>query len=90
MPGSQSMLPTPTQLQKLSEDKVRLLVGLADKLSHRKATYAIAGLVCGTTSLLAALAGYIHLVEHNHEKAAGVVLGTTVLAVISRMIQRSK
>ncbi len=82
-----SLLPPATQLQDLSDDKVRVIVELADRESARSNAYAMAGMACGTISFFGCLSAYVYLVIQNHDAAAGVVLGTTVLAIIGRMIR---
>ena len=89
-PSIKAYLPSAAQLQKLSEEKLRLLVQLANEDDSRATRYSIIGMICGTLSFLACLGIFFELVILNHEKAAGVVIGATVLAVISKMIQGRK
>ena len=81
------LLPTSAELEPLSDEKVRILIHLADKDSQRSTSYAVIGMLCGTGSFLACLASYVLLVVHGHDTAAGVVLGATVLGIIGRMIK---
>ncbi len=81
------LLPSTVELKPLTDEKVKLLVGLADGANRRAHAYAIFGMVCGTVSFLGSLGSYVYLVESHHEAAAGVVLGTGVLAIVSRMIR---
>jgi len=86
-PPTKSLLPSGKQLDALSEEKVRVIAALAEGESRRSYSYAIVGMVCGTVSFLGCLASYVYLVNQKHDTAAGVVLGTTVLAIIGRMIR---
>lgn len=86
-PQDKYLLPPPSELQVLSDEMVRVLVSLADAESRRRNLYANLGMICGTVSFLGSLGAYVYLVGLNHEAAAAVVLGATVLAVISTMIK---
>ena len=44
-------------------------------------------MLCGTFSFLGCLGSYVYLVTHNHDAAAGVILGATVIGIIGRMIR---
>lgn len=81
------LLPTSSELEQLTDEKVKVLVVLADSESRRSTSYAMAGLLCGTGSFLCCLGAFVFLVLHGHDAAAGVVLGAAVLATIGRMIQ---
>jgi hypothetical protein len=43
-------------------------------------------MICGTTSFLACVGAFSYLAINNHPTAAGVILGTGVLAIVGRMI----
>jgi hypothetical protein len=81
------LLPSTMELEPLSDEKVRLLVELADSVNRRSNTYSIVGMACGTISFIGCLSSYVYLVAMHHDAAAGVVLGTTVLAIVGRMIR---
>jgi hypothetical protein len=68
-------------------ETVRLVVELADKESQRTAVYALFGMTCGTVSFLGALAFCVYLVMRGHDTAAGLVFGTTVVAIVGHMIR---
>ncbi len=87
-PVDRSLLPTPSELVGLSDDQVKSIVSLAAAEGRHTFAYDLAGLLCGTVSFLSALAIFVYLVMHQHEGPAGVVLGTTVLAIVGRMIRR--
>lgn len=86
-PPEKYLLPTSHELEQLTDEKVKALIMLANAESRRSNIYAITGMLCGTCSFLSCLGGFVFLVLHGHETAAGVVLGTTVLATIGRMIR---
>ena len=81
------LLPQSRQLAALSVETAREVLALADAESRRAHRYAALGFLCGTFSLLLCLAAYVYLVVHGHDTAAGVVLGTGILAVIGTMIR---
>lgn len=85
-PPDKYLLPSARELELLSEAKVHELVKLASEESQRELRYATLGMICGTVSFLGCLASYVVLVLENHDRAAAVVLGTTVLAIVGRMI----
>ncbi len=86
-PPDKSLLPPSAELELLSNEKVKVIVALADSESRRSSTYAIVGMLCGTVSFLGCLGSYVYLVMQHHDVAAEVVLGATVLAIIGRMIR---
>lgn len=86
-PPTKSLVPTAAELEVLSDEKVKVIILLADHEGRRSSAYSIFGMACGTLSFLGCLGAYVYLVTQNHETAAGVVLGTTVLAIIGRMIR---
>jgi len=86
-PPDRYLLPPSSELAPLSDEKVKAVIALADNEGRRSNTYANLGMVCGTVSFLGCLGSYVYLVVQNHDAAAGVVLGTTVLAIIGRMIR---
>lgn len=86
-PSERYLLPTSAELEPLSDAKVKALMVLADHESKRSNLYAITGMLCGTLSFLSCLGSFVFLVLRGHERAAGLVLGTTVLAIIGRMIR---
>jgi hypothetical protein len=86
-PPDKSLLPPLSELEVLSDEKVRDIIALADSHSRRSNSYAIVGMLCGTASFIGCLSSYVYLVMQHHDAAAGVVLGTTVLAIIGRMIR---
>jgi hypothetical protein len=86
-PPVRYLLPSSRELEPLSDEKVKAIVTFADNESRRGQQYAILGMICGTLSFFACLASYVYLVSLHHTEAAGVVLGTTVLAIIGRMIR---
>jgi hypothetical protein len=86
-PPDSYLLPSTVELEPLTDGKVKLLVGLADNANRRGHAYAIFGMACGTVSFLGSLGAYVYLVESRHEAAAGIVLGTGVLAIVGRMIR---
>jgi hypothetical protein len=59
---------------------------LIDSINSREHSYGILGMVCGTISLLGALGSFTYLAMNGHPKSATVVLGSTVLTVIGKMI----
>ena len=87
VPPDKYLLPPASELQSLSDEKTKIIVALADADSRRSSSYAIIGMLCGTVSFLCSLASYVYLVNQHHDTAAGVVLGTTVVAIIGRMIR---
>ncbi len=86
-PPEKYLLPTNSELQQLTDEKVKALIVLADGESRRSNVHTITGMHCGTCSFLCCLGVFVYLVVHGHETAAAVVLGATVLATIGRMIQ---
>ena len=86
-PPEKYLLPTSAELQPLSDDKVMALVALAESESRRSSHYALSGMFCGTLSFLSCLGAFVFLVMHGHDRAAEVVLGTTVLAIVGRMLR---
>jgi hypothetical protein len=85
--GDRSLVPSSRELTELSDEKVQTLVGLAENQSRRSHVYALCGLVRGTLSFLACLACFVYLVMHSHDEAASVVLGASVLAIITGMVR---
>lgn len=86
-PPDKYLLPPTSELQALSDEKIKVIAALADADSRRSNGYAIIGMLCGTISFLGCLGSYVYLVAQHHDTAAGVVLGTTVLGIIGRMIR---
>jgi hypothetical protein len=85
-PPDRPLLPPSEELANLSDRKVEQVVILLAGYNRRSHFYAILGMACGTLSFLGCLGAYVYLVVQGHPTAAGVVLTTTVLAIIGRMI----
>jgi hypothetical protein len=81
------LLPRPAVLKELSDEKLKSLVEFSAAQSRESTAYAMVGMLCGTVSFLSSLVAYVCLVKGNHEVAAGVVLGTSVLGIIGSMIR---
>jgi hypothetical protein len=86
-PPGKGLLASPNQLKGLPPETVQLLIELVDREGQRDAAYAMVGIVCGTASFLAALVCCVYLVMHGHDTAAGLVLGTSLVAVVGHMIR---
>jgi len=87
VPPHKYLLPSTSELQLLSDEKVRIRASLANSESEGLHRYAKLGMVCGVVSFLGCLGSYGYLVRLGHDAAAGIVLGTTVLAVVGKMIR---
>jgi hypothetical protein len=83
---SGSLLPPAGELARLTDDQARSVILAVDRANGREHSYALTAMICGTLSLLAAIAGFVFLVTHGHTPAAGVLLGTAVLTVIGQII----
>ncbi len=81
------LLPSASELAVLSDATAKNVLTVIDSQDQRANAYAVAGLVCGTVSFLGCLASYVYLVMNNHDKAAGIVLGVSVLTLLTRMIR---
>ncbi len=86
-PPDKYLFPPASELQTLSDEKIKVIAALADADSKRLNGYPIVGMLCGTVSFLRCLGSYVYLVSQHHDGAAGVVLGTTVIGIIGRMIR---
>jgi hypothetical protein len=84
-PG-QYLLPPAADLALLSEQASASVIQAVNEENRRAHTYAMLGMICGTVSFLACIASFSYLVINGHPQAAGVILGTGVLAIIGRMI----
>jgi hypothetical protein len=80
------LLPSVAELQQLSDSKAIQVIQAVDAENQRAHTYASLGMICGTTSFLACVGAFSYLAINNHPTAAGVILGTGVLAIVGRMI----
>ncbi len=86
MARPKALLPPPSELASVSERvaiEILLVANLANQRAHR---YATLGMICGTLSLLGALLAFTFLVVNGHPASAGVVLGSTVIAVVGKMV----
>lgn len=81
-----SLLPSVSEMQALPEEKLAIVVQLADSVNRRAFAYAMTGKICAAICFLGCLAVFGFLVNGGHDTAAGIVLGATVLATIGRMI----
>jgi hypothetical protein len=81
-----ALLPSTSDLQRLSSQKIELILEAIDREGERKLRYARLGMICGTVCLLGSLTASSYLAVIGHEKMAFVILGTSVLSVIGKMI----
>jgi hypothetical protein len=81
-----SLLPPVSELSQLTPDAVQLVIESFNAEHRREHSYAILGMLCGTFSFLGCVASFTLLVMNGHPGAAGVILGTGVLAIIGRML----
>jgi len=81
-----ALLPSVADLAKLPVATAEAVLVLVDSINSREHSYGVLGMVCGTVSLLGALASFTYLAMNGHPKSATVVLGSTVLTVIGKMI----
>jgi hypothetical protein len=86
VPTERPLLPSATDLAKLPVATAEAVLVLIDSVNRREHSYGILGMVCGTISLLGALASFTYLVMNGHPTSAGIVIGSAVLAVIGKMI----
>ncbi len=80
------LLPHADELRSLPLPTVELIIKAVDTENQRGHVYALLGMICGTISFLACIAVFSYLVVHGHPSAAGVILGTGVIAIVGRMI----
>jgi hypothetical protein len=84
-----SSLPTVEELQHLGPEGARVLVrylSVTAVRSRYEFWYGIAGMLCGSLTLIAAMALFAFLILHHEQTGAYALLGGTVLAVIGKMI----
>ncbi len=87
MKRKSTLLPPTSQIAKLTEAQTTVVINALDKVNARDHSYAVAGLICGTVSFMAALNIFAYLIVRGHATAASSVLGTSVLAIIGYMIR---
>ena len=83
---SKALLPSAADLSTLSDSTAMRVILAVDLQNARAFSYARSGMICGTVSFMACIASFTFLVMHGHATAAGVVLGTTVLGIVGKMI----
>jgi hypothetical protein len=80
------LLPPVAELQLLPPVLAESVIQAVEAENRRAHRYASLGMICGTASFLACIAAFCYLVIESHPAAAGVILGTGVLAIVGRMI----
>jgi hypothetical protein len=84
---SRGLLPPASELAQLTEDQARAAITALDRADQREHSYALVALICGTSSFLSVMAGFIYLVLQGHTQAAGLLLGAAVLAIVGQIIR---
>lgn len=86
MTDERALLPSASDLAKLPVGTAEAVLVVVDLNNRRNHSYAVLGMACSTVCLLGALGSFTYLASTGHPASAGVVLGSTVLTVIGKMI----
>jgi hypothetical protein len=78
---------TPLEYSLLNDLQVKTLAELINTSDDRKLKYAAQALWCSTICFVVATATFFGLVALGHNKAAGVLLSTTVIGFLGRFIK---
>jgi hypothetical protein len=75
------------EIRSLAPEAQSQAIKLANDIHHRRWSYAMTGMLCGTVTVIACVGGFVFLVVGGHDIAAGALLGTSVLTVIAQIIR---
>ncbi|MBB5061278.1 hypothetical protein HDF16_006014 [Granulicella aggregans] len=81
-----SLVPALEDLVVLSPQKIRLILETVNSDKDPNLRYATMSLLAGSAVLVVAILAFTFLVHSDHPTAAGVLLGTSVLGVITKII----
>jgi hypothetical protein len=78
---------TPAELSTLSDAQVNATTALAQERVRQQAQYAKLGMSGSILVLLSCVGAYVYLVMQHHSTEAYVILGSSVLALITKILR---
>ena len=81
-----ALLPKVSDLTVLSDDGIRAVLDTVSRVNERETRHATIRMGIAGFCFAVCVASFTYLVMGGHDKAAGLVLGTTVMGVVIQMI----